>query len=212
MLSKAAVGVFLGVVFGLLAALHVFWALGGRRTARRCLCAAIDWRFLPDGILQIGEGDPTRLPSRSPEAPRPRGRRHGHRRAGQRRELRRPLANPLVLGQDDPAVLADQSEPVFVRRIRRTVLVVHLDRRSHRAEGRGHSVPAQGPVEEEDGRARQPRRRARSGSLPRSQGGRARSPSRARRRIRRPCSARRASRSGSRCRPAPGDRRRCADR
>jgi hypothetical protein len=48
MLSKAAVGVVLGAVFGLLAALHVFWAFGGTWGAGAAI-AEIDGRprFVP---------------------------------------------------------------------------------------------------------------------------------------------------------------------
>lgn len=90
-----------------------------------------------------------------------------HLRRQKGRSLRLPVAKHFVLGEDDPSLLADRTEPVFILRVGWKVVLVNLDGDAVLAESLGENPVAEGTVDEiGDGPTRLLGVRARSGWLP----------------------------------------------
>lgn len=75
----------------------------------------------------------------------------------QRRDLQRTVSQPLILGENDPATLADRPKPDAVFLITREMVVVDLDRETGFDELRSDWIYAQRPVDEEYGLIRRRR-------------------------------------------------------
>ena len=102
-------------------------------------------------------------------------------------DLQRTISQPLILGEHNPAPLADRPKPDAVLLITSEMVVVNLDNKTSLDEFRSDWVYAQRPVDEEYRLIR----RLRSGSLLRWHWCPDGSPARAPRRNPRPCIARR---------------------
>ena len=81
-------------------------------------------------------------------------------------EFMRSVADVPVLGDRHPAALGDGPDPLFVRRIDRKVVIVHLDIHPFCTKTVRDDVLAQVPIEKE-GRKFRRLLQARTGSLPR---------------------------------------------
>jgi len=67
-----------------------------------------------------------------------------------RRSFSGSVADAIILGEHDPAALADFKQPIFVFRLRRKVVVVNLDGFTDFSQRLSNDLSAEGTVDEKD--------------------------------------------------------------
>ena len=73
-----------------------------------------------------------------------------HSRRRKRRSFSDPVADAIILGEHDPAALADFEKPIFVFSVRNKVVVVNLDGLADFPQRLSDDLSTEGTVDEKD--------------------------------------------------------------